>query len=48
MNNDDYFIKVKNLANVFTSIRDPINYEDLVDVTLNFKVLENTIANFEL
>jgi hypothetical protein len=32
---DDYFIKVKNLANVFTSIGTPINDEDLVVVTFD-------------
>jgi hypothetical protein len=35
MNINDYSTKVKNLADVFASIRAPINDEDLVVVTLN-------------
>ncbi len=35
MNINDYSIKVKNLANVLTSIGTPIDDEDLVAVTLN-------------
>jgi hypothetical protein len=35
MNINDYSIKVKNFANVLTSIGAPIYDEDLVDVTLN-------------
>ncbi len=35
MNISDYFTKVKNLTNVFTSIGTPINNEDLVVVTLD-------------
>jgi hypothetical protein len=35
MNINDYSIKVKNLANVFASIRTPIDDEDLVTMTLN-------------
>jgi len=35
MNINDYFTKVKNLANVLTSIKAPIDDEDLVVVTLN-------------
>jgi len=34
-NVNDYFIKVKNLANVLASIRAPIDDEDLVPMTLN-------------
>jgi len=35
MNISDYSIKVKNLADVLTSIGAPVNDEDLVAVTLN-------------
>jgi ketopantoate reductase len=35
MNIIDYFTKVKNLTNVFASIKAPINDENLVAVTLN-------------
>jgi len=35
MNINDYSTKVKNLANVFASIRTPVVDEDLVAVTLN-------------
>jgi hypothetical protein len=35
MNINDYFIKVKNLANVLASIGAPIDDEDLVAMTLN-------------
>jgi len=35
MNIGDYFTKVKNLADVFASIRAPVDDEDLVVVTLN-------------
>jgi hypothetical protein len=35
MNINDYSTKVKNLANVLTSIGAPIDDEDLVAVTLN-------------
>jgi len=35
MNINDYFTKVKNLVDVFTSIEAPIDDEDLVAVTLN-------------
>jgi hypothetical protein len=35
MNINDYSTKVKNLANVFTSIGTPVDDENLVDVTLN-------------
>jgi hypothetical protein len=34
-NIDDYSIKVKNLADVFASIRSPVINEDLMVVTLN-------------
>ncbi len=35
MNINDYFTKVKNLANDLASIRAPIDDEDLVAMTLN-------------
>jgi hypothetical protein len=35
MNINDYFTKVKNLANAFTSIGTLVDDEDLVAVTLN-------------
>jgi hypothetical protein len=35
MNINDYFIKVKNLANVLASIGAPIDDGDLVAMTLN-------------
>jgi len=35
MNINDYYTKVKNLANALTSIRAPVDDEDLVVMTLN-------------
>jgi hypothetical protein len=35
MNINDYYIKVKNLANVLASIRAPVDDEDLVAMILN-------------
>jgi plasmid replication initiation protein len=35
MNINDYFTKVKNLANVIASIGAPVNDEDIVVMTLN-------------
>jgi hypothetical protein len=35
MNINDYFTKVKNLANVLASIGTPVDDEDLMAVTLN-------------
>jgi hypothetical protein len=44
MNINDYFTKVKNLADVLASIGAPIDDEDLVAVILNG--LEKTITSF--
>jgi len=46
MNISDYSTKVKNLTDVLTSIRAPVDDEDPVAVTLNG--LGNTIASFVL
>jgi len=46
MNISDYSTKVKNLTDALTSIKAPIDDEDLMAVTLNG--LRKTIASFVL